>query len=219
MRDAPACLSVSPSPVAATSAVRPRCGLPLLRGRGRLETALTPYGSRRFLDRVPEPSPRRLIGSSRGKLPSRWWSRSDGPACRSQFPCVDRIPVDPAQETIAGARQPWDASRKTARNCPSLDSGGACATAATGGNGALRPAPPPGAAWRARRPRPQSCRRRRRSRWDRVPCQDRLGSGGGHDGSETAVSRSRIHRRAALPKQMPAHRRRQRTQAASSPML
>src|SRR5207253_2497229 len=69
--------AISPSPVAATCGVRTLCGIPLPRGRGRLETVPTPYGSTRFRDRVPEPRPPRPIGSSRGTPPSRSWSRSD----------------------------------------------------------------------------------------------------------------------------------------------
>src|SRR5271155_510640 len=53
-------------------AVRPRCGILRLRGRGRLETTPTPCGSMRFRDRVPKPPQLRPIGSSRGKPPSRW---------------------------------------------------------------------------------------------------------------------------------------------------
>ena len=80
-------LLVSPSLAAAMSVLRPSSGIPRPRGCGHLETAPMPCGSLRFRDRVPKPPTRRLIGSFLGKPPSRSWSRSDGPACRSRFRC------------------------------------------------------------------------------------------------------------------------------------
>ena len=122
--------AISPSPVAATCGVRTLCGIPLPRGRGRLETVPTPYGSTRFRDRVPEPRPPRPIGSSRGTPPSRSWSRSDAPACRSRFEC--RRPYRRRSRSEADTRLPVVVQTSHAgwrETAPSPRRGEACATA------------------------------------------------------------------------------------------
>ena len=203
------CLLVSPTPVAAISAVRPGCGIPPRRGRVRLETAPTPYDSKWSRDRVLKPRPRRPIGSSPGKPPSRWSSRSDGPACRSHVSMSrpyrrrSRSGADTRQRGSRG-----DASRRTTRNSSVASRRrGVCDGTATE-RVTARFAPPAAASWHAAS---------RAARWpptvklvdvvndrdgERVPCQDRLQGRATQtdDSGETAVARrGRIHhRRAAL---------------------